>query len=263
MVRGRVSPRPARRLVEPCGGEPVSPRCPSDVRACLVGEEHLEVMERTGHRRIGPVDDAQPSTRENQTGSADLGTAPTRLGVRLTLMELTPVERFETDRLVVRRVRRDDAAALFHAFGDSDEATRFLTWSPKSSVDEYQLFLDEVALPAWEDHTGFHWVIEEDDSPFGMVSLDPGAHGLELGYVLSPGQWGRGFMVEAATPVVAWALAEPDVYRVWATCDCENTASVRVLEKLSFEFEGTLRRWAVHPNIGPEPRDSFCFSRTT
>lgn len=178
-------------------------------------------------------------------------------------MELRPVERFETDRLVVRRVRGDDAAALFHAFGGSDEATRFLTWSPKSSADEYQLFLDQVALPAWEDLTGFHWVIDEGDGPFGMVSLDPGAHGLELGYVLSPEQWGRGLMAEAAAPVVDWALNEPDVYRVWATCDCENTASVRVLEKLSFEFEGTLRRWTVHPNIGPEPRDSFCFSRTT
>ncbi|HEV2121292.1 MAG TPA: GNAT family protein, partial [Chloroflexota bacterium] len=60
---------------------------------------------------------------------------------------------------------------------------------------------------------------------------------------------------------VAWALSEPSVHRVWATCDVENTASRRVLEKLGFELEGTLRRWAVHPNISPMPRDSHCYSR--
>lgn len=47
---------------------------------------------------------------------------------------------------------------------------------------------------------------------------------------------------------------------MWATCDCDNVGSARVLEKLSFELEGTLRRWAVHPNISPEPRDSYCYS---
>lgn len=171
-------------------------------------------------------------------------------------------DEFRTERLVVRRVTLDDAGPLFHAFGGSAEATRFLTWPPASSVGEYASFLADVAVPAWAEQSAFHWVIQRHgEAPIGMVSLEPGEHGIEVGYVLSPQEWGDGLMTEAAAPAVAWALHEPSVHRVWATCDCENPASARVLEKLGFELEGTLRRWVVHPNVSPHPRDSYCYSR--
>lgn len=177
--------------------------------------------------------------------------------------QLDPPDEFRTERLLVRRVRLDDSAALFDAFGGSTDATRFLTWRPKSSADEYRKFIQDVALPGWAEHSAFHWVLQLHDgaSAIGMVSMEPGEHGVEVGYVLSPDAWGRGLMTEAAAAPVSWAVREPSVYRVWATCDCENPASARVLEKLEFELEGTLRRWAVHPNVSPHPRDSYCYSR--
>lgn len=173
-----------------------------------------------------------------------------------------PPDEFRTTRLVVRRVTLDDAEPLFRAFGGSAEATRFLTWSPKRSASEYREFIERVALPEWEDRSGFHWVLEPHvGAPVGMVSLDVGEHGVEVGFVLSPEEWGKGLMAEGARAAVEWALSEPDIHRVWATCDCENTASARVLEKLGFKLEGTLRRWALHPNVSPKPRDSYCYSR--
>jgi ribosomal-protein-alanine N-acetyltransferase len=51
------------------------------------------------------------------------------------------------------------------------------------------------------------------------------------------------------------------VYRIWATCDTDNVASARVLEKAGLRREGTLHRWSVKPNIGPEPRDAFVFAK--
>jgi RimJ/RimL family protein N-acetyltransferase len=42
----------------------------------------------------------------------------------------------------------------------------------------------------------------------------------------------------------------------------ENVASARVLEKVGMVREGVLRRYIVHPNIGPEPRDSIVYART-
>jgi ribosomal-protein-alanine N-acetyltransferase len=162
--------------------------------------------------------------------------------------------------LIVRRVRLDDAVDLFKAYGASAEATRFLTWAPHSAADGFRDFL-EGAVSAWDAGTGFHWVLQRPARPpFGMVSLEPGEHGIEVGYVLSPDSWGHGLMAEGARPPIRWAIEQPSVFRVWATCDCENTASARVLEKLSFAREGTLRRWAVHPNVSDQPRDSYCYS---
>ena len=58
-----------------------------------------------------------------------------------------------------------------------------------------------------------------------------------------------------------WALTEPASYRVWAVYDAEHTASARVLEKIGMEREGVLRRWAVYPNLGPEPRNCWSYVR--
>jgi RimJ/RimL family protein N-acetyltransferase len=50
------------------------------------------------------------------------------------------------------------------------------------------------------------------------------------------------------------------IYRVWATCDVENFACAGVLIKAGMLKEGILRRYILHPNISPEPRDSYCYS---
>jgi RimJ/RimL family protein N-acetyltransferase len=66
---------------------------------------------------------------------------------------------------------------------------------------------------------------------------------------------------EALSALVERTLSLPNVYRAWAFCDVENRASVRVLEKVGMTCEGTLRRFVVHPNVGREPRDAFCYAR--
>jgi len=40
-------------------------------------------------------------------------------------------------------------------------------------------------------------------------------------------------MSEAVTAMVQWALAQPTIYRVWATCDVDNVASARLLGLLA------------------------------
>ena len=67
-------------------------------------------------------------------------------------------------------------------------------------------------------------------------------------------------VITALTEVVRWAVAQPGIFRVWAVCDCENVASARLLERVGMEFEGVLRRWIVHPNLGDDPRDTRCYS---
>jgi [ribosomal protein S5]-alanine N-acetyltransferase len=107
------------------------------------------------------------------------------------------------------------------------------------------------------------WVItgRGDDRPFGMLELRPSAHRAEMGYVLARERWGRGLMPEAASAALDWGLAQPSIFRVWSVTDVDNLASARVLEKIGMQREGLLRRWLVHPNLGPEPRDCWCFSR--
>jgi RimJ/RimL family protein N-acetyltransferase len=84
--------------------------------------------------------------------------------------------------------------------------------------------------------------------------------GVQLGYVLARQFWGNGYMTEALKTIIDWAFDQNDIYRVWAVCDIENTASARVMVKAGLEKEGILRRWVILPNFGEKPRDCFCFS---
>jgi ribosomal-protein-alanine N-acetyltransferase len=172
-----------------------------------------------------------------------------------------PPEEIRTKRLLLRRPRPADAQAIFEEYASDPQVTRYLGWEPNASVEETATFLEERTA-RWQTGTSFAWVLTRagEDRPIGMIELRPQGHRAEVGYVLGRKYWNRGYMTEAVRAVVAWALAQPHVYRVWAVCDVENLASARVLEKAGMRREGVLRRWSVHPNLSPEPRDCLCYA---
>lgn len=65
---------------------------------------------------------------------------------------------------------------------------------------------------------------------------------MELGYWLGEPFWGSGITAEACRAVVEYAFRDHGPRRVQARVVVGNEASVRVLEKIGFAFEGTLRQ---------------------
>lgn len=97
--------------------------------------------------------------------------------------------------------------------------------------------------------------------PIGMLDARPSSHRVELGYVLAPDHWGRGYMPEAVRSLTDWILSQRRFYRVQAYCDVENHASRRTLEKAGFVREGRHERYGVHPNVSEEPRACYLYGR--
>jgi ribosomal-protein-alanine N-acetyltransferase len=64
---------------------------------------------------------------------------------------------------------------------------------------------------------------------------------MELGYWLAEVIWGQGIAAEACRAVVVHAFAACRPERVQARVIAGNDASVRVLRKIGFRYEGTLR----------------------
>jgi [ribosomal protein S5]-alanine N-acetyltransferase len=170
-------------------------------------------------------------------------------------------ETITTARLVLRRPKPSDAAAMYD-YGRDPEVTRYMDWRTHASLADARAFLKGAAR-RWESGEEYSWAItvKRDDRRIGSVGCRVRGHAVDLGYVLSRNYWGRGYATEAARAVLEWARARKGVYRVWATCDVENTASARVLEKLGMSREGVLRRWAIRPNLPSQlPRDAFVYS---
>ncbi len=169
----------------------------------------------------------------------------------------------DTPRLRLRLPEIADAQAIFDQYAQDAEVARYLIWQPHKSMQETIQFLKRV-LASWQEGRCFSWVItrKSDYQLIGMIALRIEEHKANLGYLLARAYWGQGYMTEATQALVKLALAQPEIYRVWAVCDTENRASARVLEKAGMSCEGVLRRWLIHPNLSAEPRDCLCYSLT-
>jgi len=175
-----------------------------------------------------------------------------------------PIDRppvIETERLVLRPSRAEDAEAIYQTYAADEEVTRYLVWRPHRSIEETHEFM-RGAVETWADRSHFNWAVtvKPDDRLRGMIALRVEGFKADAGYVLGREFWGRGYMTEALRAVIAFGLSLPGVYRVWALCDVENLASARVMEKAGMSFEGVLRRNVIHPNLGDEPRDARCYA---
>lgn len=63
----------------------------------------------------------------------------------------------------------------------------------------------------------------------------------EIGWAIHPDEWGKGFAVEAAQRLLEFAFTDLGAHRVVAFSHAQNTASLRVMQKLGMRQEGLLR----------------------
>jgi RimJ/RimL family protein N-acetyltransferase len=170
-------------------------------------------------------------------------------------------DRFETARLILRPIAPEDSGPIFDGYAQDEEVTRYLTWKPHATREVTVTYISHcIATPPTVART-YVLTGREDATVRGSFDLRrPAPHRLEFGYVLARRSWGQGLMTEALSAVVGWALREAGVFRVSAICDVENIGSARVMEKAGLSREALMRRLMVHPNIGDEPRDCFCYA---
>lgn len=181
---------------------------------------------------------------------------------RLSAEFIAP-ERIETARLVLRRPRRDDAAAIFARYASVPEVTHYMSFARHVSIDQTRAFLD-FCDDEWRRWPVGPYLIEhgEDGRLLGGTGL-----GFETpwcastGYLLARDAWGQGFASEALAAMVVLAR-DAGVVRLYATCHVDHAASRRVLEKAGFAHEGVLRRSTLFPNLGAAgPHDAHYYAR--
>lgn len=151
-----------------------------------------------------------------------------------------------TDRLLLREFLTQD----WHAVLAYQADPRYLWYSPWTHR------LQEDVERLVQDFIG--WQHEQPRCKYQLAIVLQTTHGLigtcgirmatayaqeaELGYELHPDYWRQGYATEAAWSMLAFGFHTLPLQRVWAQCLAENTASVRVLERLGMRQERCQQR---------------------
>ncbi|PRY32121.1 GNAT family N-acetyltransferase [Pseudosporangium ferrugineum] len=170
-----------------------------------------------------------------------------------------PTPTLHSDRLRLRPFDDADADDLF-AMHSNASVLRYWDTPPWSERGRAQRFLT-VCRQMAERGTGARPAVERvsDGAFLGWCSLnrwDPPNRSASLGYCFNEAAWGHGYATEAAYALLGWAFDTLDLNRVQAATDTRNAGSARVLEKLGFVREGTLREDCV---VNGEVSDSWVY----
>jgi ribosomal-protein-serine acetyltransferase len=165
----------------------------------------------------------------------------------------------ETARLVLAPIDPADARELWTAVEASRaHLERWLPWVPFNTDAEASLRYAEASAVDWDQGRAVRFTIRERAGRrlVGVVGLEALAHlhqSAELGYWLRVDLTGRGFMTEAASAVIAWAFQRANAHRIRVAAATDNHASLGVIGRLGFRFEGIARqaercqgRWLDH-----------------
>lgn len=154
----------------------------------------------------------------------------------------------ETDRLLIRPLRLDDAASLHELFSDR-EAMRYLVPEPLAAEDESREWVEaKIDLYARDDGMSLWALVErEAGEVVGDVGLQweelDGERVADLGCRLRRRAWGRGYATEACDAVLAAVARDAPTLRVTAMTAVGNEAARRALERLGGRRIAQLERY--------------------
>lgn len=148
------------------------------------------------------------------------------------------------DQLRIRRFTPEDLEAV-HAYASQPIVSQYQSWGPNSESDSKQFIHDALESELESPRRRYVFAVTfPDDHVIGageLVITDTEHKTAEIGYILSPDEWGNGYATFIANFLLEFGFEKLELHRITATCDPRNAASERVLQKVGMTKEGQLR----------------------
>lgn len=162
----------------------------------------------------------------------------------------------ETQRLILRRFRKDDLQDLYEYLSDG-EVVRFEPYKPMNMQKaaenlKWRISMDEMVAVE----------LKSTGKMIGNIYLGKRDYdSLEIGFVFNRQYWGQGYATESCKEMMKRAFSK-GVHRIYAECDPNNLGSCGLLERLGFKREAHFRKnvyfWKdIHGD--PIWKDSFIY----
>lgn len=146
----------------------------------------------------------------------------------------------QTDRLLLRRLRAEDAPALAAVLGDAEVMRYSMGVLTGEGIADW--LRDQVEGYTRRGFGPWAVILRQTGGLIGYCGLfelpDVGGQpAIEIGYRLARSSWGHGYATEAVRAVRDYAFATLGLTRLIALIDPANTASIRVAEKVGMVYQ--------------------------
>lgn len=147
-----------------------------------------------------------------------------------------------TQRLVMRDLRPEDAAAVF-AMRKSKAVNRFIARNPAENPETIDQLVD-TCIGAFQNQKGIAWAAELKDKPgkiigtCGFNTIDPQNLRAEIGGEMATDYWGRKLAFEATEAIVNFGFDVFGLHSIEAKVMPQNRGAIALLEQLGFEQQG-------------------------
>lgn len=148
-----------------------------------------------------------------------------------------------TPRLLIRTFEAQDWQAVYSYM--SDKTVMHYMPDGVLNEDQVQNFITENSN---EHAKHFAIVLREQQRVIGHLVFHKyfGDHTYEIGWVMNPAYHKHGYASEAAQALLDYGFNKMKLHRIIATCQPENIASYRVMEKIGMRQEGFFKKCIPH-----------------
>ena len=167
-------------------------------------------------------------------------------------LALKPSFSFKTKRLTVRLAQPKDWKAWHEIHSDPRNYRYKISDPVDATASRKWLRASRYPRGFLKSNRLVFLVRREDGFVVGSVAVTFGQPYLiaVLGIMFHHDHQGQGYGTEAVGVICDWLLRALGVEKISAMCDSENLACRRILEKVGFKSEGTMKKFFHHPERG-------------
>ena len=160
--------------------------------------------------------------------------------------------KIETERLRLRNLFAQDAQRFFE-YKSLPEVGKYQGWIP-SNVKDAEDFISKYSVISPESWLQLGITLKDSSELIGDCGIhftDEDFKQIEIGFTLDPAYQGKGYATEAVKGLLDYIFNTLNAHRVYGSCDPENTASIKLMERIGMRKEAHLKesiwfknRWA-------------------
>lgn len=146
----------------------------------------------------------------------------------------------ESSKYILRRIVHTDSKDIFEMYGN-DDVMKFNLEHKINSVDETKNLID-IIHAGFENKWFIRWgVIEKNTNKYiGDLALhhfDEKENKVQIGYMSKKTYWNKGIMSEVSQLLIDYINKNTSIQIIEASIYPENIASIKLAEKLGFQFK--------------------------